>query len=159
MAILMSLGGLIICVLAGIALFLWRKVWANQRAIQSLESEKTQKRLDYIHDSINILAVSLLSDQVRVAEASIRLAVLLDNLELSCEQKHLFAPITEVYNRTRHIPTHERFNALKRSERRKFEAELQQIEAELEDRVKEAAKHIKSNPFGSGHAVTERAAS
>ena len=147
MKLLISLGGILVLLLSATALYLWRKVWAKKQAKKLREFEEHQTRLNYIHDSINVLAKSVLSDQVRVAEASIRMAVLLDNLDLSCEQKHLFAPITEVYNRTRHIPTHEQFSELSNQERSKCEKELREIELKLEHQVKEAAQHIKNNPF------------
>jgi nicotinamide mononucleotide adenylyltransferase len=76
------------------------------------------------------------------------MAVLLDNLPLSCDSKHRFKAVFDVYNRSRHIPTHSKWEALEKKERRKFEKELQGIEREFEARVKEVASHIKQNPFG-----------
>lgn len=113
MAALITLGALIVLALSGVAIHLWRKVWAAERrqregAQQQLNHDA---RMEHIHDSLQLLANSVLNDQVRIAEAGIRMAILLDNLNLNCEEKHRLSPITEVYNRTRHIPTHERLNA------------------------------------------------
>ncbi|MDX1692247.1 MAG: DUF2489 domain-containing protein [Ketobacteraceae bacterium] len=145
-------GGLIIVVLGVIAWRMWQKVWDNEKRIREYQAEveqNEQKRLAYIHESINVIAAAVLDDQVRVAEAGIRMAVLLDNLPLSCDSKHRFKPLFDIYNRSRHIPTHSKWEALEKKERRAFERELQGIEREFESQVKEIASHIKQNPFGN----------
>lgn len=148
-AALITLGALIILALSGVAIHLWRKVWAAERR----QREGTQQqlnheaRMEHIHDSLQLLANSVLNDQVRIAEAGIRMAILLDNLNLSCEEKHRLSPITEVYNRTRHIPTHERLNSLAKNERKKYQKEVRLIEEELAHAVKEAARHITDPDF------------
>lgn len=149
------LGIVIIVALAVVAWRLWNQVWKAEADIEKQQQEARDnalKRLDHIHESVNVIAAALLDDQVRVAEACIRMAVLLDNLPLSCDSKHRFAPIFEVYNRTQHIPTHSKWNELEKKERRKFEHELFSLESEFGDKVKEAARFIKENPFGKSTA-------
>lgn len=149
MVILAALGVSIIAVLAVIAALLWRRVWAAERIQREQVNQhlNEEAKLNHIYESLHVLALSALNDQVRIAEAGVRMAVLLDNLDLKCEEKHLFAPITEIYNRTRHMPTHERLNALEKSERRRFEKELREIEKELSEGIKEAARHITDGSF------------
>lgn len=149
---LLILGVTAIGVLALIAWRMWRQVWAKEQQIKAYQEEvkvNAQKRLDHIHESLNVIAAAVLDDQVRIAEAGIRMAVLLDNLPLSCDSKHRFAPVFEIYNRSRHIPTHSRWEALEKKERRAFEKELRGLEQEFEAQLKEIAKHIKENPFGN----------
>lgn len=146
------LGLVVIVVLSVVAWRLWQKVWKTEAELEQKRKEAQEneiKRLDHIHESVNVIASALIDDQVRVAEACIRMAVLLSNLPLSCDSKHRFNPIFEVYNRTQHIPTHSKWNELDKKERRKFEQELFAIEKEFTDQVMEAAKHIKENPFGN----------
>ena len=146
------LGIVVIVVLSVVAWRLWKQVWRAEATLEEKRKEAQEnqiKRLDHIHESVNVIASALLDDQVRVAEACIRMAVLLDNLPLSCDSKHRFAPIFEVYNRSQHIPTHSKWNELDKKERRKFEHELFALESELGDKAKEAAKYIKENPFGN----------
>lgn len=149
---LIALGVVIIVALAVVAWRLWNKVWEKEKQIRAYQEEvkaNAQKRLDYIHESLNVIAAALLDDQVRVAEAGIRMAVLMDNLPLSCDSKHRFAPVFEIYNRSRHIPTHSKWDALEKKERRAFEKELQGLEKEFETQMKEIASYIKENPFGN----------
>lgn len=149
---LVSIGVVVIVVLAVIAWRLWQQVWDKEKQLQAHQEEvkaNAQKRLDHIHESLNVIAAAVLDDQVRVAEAGIRMAVLLDNLPLSCDSKHRFAPFFEIYNRSRHIPTHSKWEALEKKERRAFEKELWQLEQEFDAQVKELARYIKENPFGN----------
>ena len=148
------LGGLIVVALAVVALRLWRQVWQREEEIKEYQKQvlvNEQKRTDHIHESLNVIANALLDDQVRVAEASIRMAVLMSNLPLSCDSKHRFAPVFEVYNLTQHIPTHSKWKSLDRAQQRKFEKELQSIEKEYADRIHDIAKYIKANPFGEDY--------
>ncbi|MCG8671473.1 MAG: DUF2489 domain-containing protein [Pseudomonadales bacterium] len=152
-------GVVVVIALFVVAWRLWRRVWQNEADLKARQKEVEAneiKRLDHIHQSINVIAAALIDDQVRVAEAGIRMAVLLDNLPLSCDSKHRFAAIFEVYNRTQHIPTHTAWNELDKKQRRAYEQELFALESELGEQVKEAARYIKENPFGIGqpHEVT-----
>ena len=145
------LGCLVIVILSGFAWRLWRQVWKQEEEIKEYQKQvlvNERKRTEHIHESLNVIANALLDDQVRVAEASIRMAVLMSNLPLSCDSKHRFAPVFEVYNLTQHIPTHSKWKTLDKQQRRKFEKELQSIEKEYDERIKAIAEHIKSNPFG-----------
>lgn len=146
------LGVVIVVVLAVVAWRMWQKVWdqeAKIKAHQEQVQQNEQKRLDHIHDSLNVIAAALLDDQVRIAEAGIRMAVLLSNLPLSCDSKHRFAPLFEIYNRTQHIPTHDKWKSLEKKQKRAFEKELTALEKEFETQVKEIASYIKENPFGN----------
>jgi predicted nucleic acid-binding Zn ribbon protein len=149
MVLIIGLGVTLIVILAAISIVLWRKVWAIERVQRervkfSLENET---RTNHIFDSLYVLAHSVSSDQVRIAEAGIRMATLLDYFELTCEEKHLFEPIIQVYNRTRHIPTHNSLNVLDKKERFQFEKELRMIERELSEGVKKAARYITDTSF------------
>lgn len=146
------IGGLVVVALAVIAWRMWRQVWKQEAQLKANQQEievNEQKRLDHIHESLNVIAAALLDGQVRVAEAGIRMAVLLSNLPLNCDSKHRFAPLFEIYNRSQHIPTHSRWNELDKKQRRAYEKELRTLENEFENQVKEIASYIKENPFGN----------
>ncbi|PIE41161.1 MAG: hypothetical protein CSA49_04845 [Gammaproteobacteria bacterium] len=156
MVVLLSVVGvLIIAVLAAVAWYLWQKVWKAEAQLQQQQKEAQEselKRLDHIYESLNVIAAALLEGQVRVAEACIRMAVLLSNLPLNCDSKHRFAAIFEVYNRSQHIPTHSKWQELDKKERRRFEQELLAIESEFSEQIMAAAQYIKENPFGNGQS-------
>lgn len=148
--------GLVVLALAVAAGYLWVKVWRleKQQKLQQQEYEKQkveaeQKRLDYIHESLNVIARAVLDGQCPVTEGCIRMAVLLDNLPLDCDSKHRFSVIFEVYNVTRHIPTHDNWKSLSRKEQRRFEQEMFALEKQHLDAVQEAMAYVRDHPFGS----------
>ncbi len=153
---------LVVLVLSVIAWSMWQKVFAARKAETIAKEEKNeaqalaaQEKIDYIFESLNVIASSLLDDQVRVAEGCIRMAVLMDNLPLSCESKHYFLPVFEVYNQTRHIPTHEQWKALDRKQQKAFEQELFAIEKRMFEPVKEIMLAVKVKPFSMQNYIKQ----
>jgi len=148
---------LVVLVLAIVAGSLWWKVWRinrqQQQMPQDLEGQRAQteqNRLDYIHESLNVIAAAVLDNQCPITEGCIRMAVLLDNLPLDCDTKHRFSVVFEVYNATRHIPTHSNWKALERKQQRKHEQEMWTLEQQHNDAVMELMSYVKVNPFGKG---------
>ncbi|AUM13938.1 DUF2489 domain-containing protein [Ketobacter alkanivorans] len=147
----------VVLVLAGVAAWLWYKVWRNtqqeqqmQGQLQQQQAQTEQNRIDYIHESLNVIACAVLDKQCPVTEGCIRMAVLLDNLPLDCDTKHRFSVVFEVYNATRHIPTHSSWKALGRKQQRKFEQEMLALEREHDTAVMELMAYVKGNPFSRG---------
>lgn len=146
-------GGMAIVVLAlaAITARLWWQVGQQNRKIREQADQKAQKeldRIDYIYESLNVIARAVLDDQCPVTEGCIRMAVLMDNLSLDCDTKHRFSPIFTIYNATRHIPTHSSWKALERKQQRTFEREMRALEREHEQTVRELMAFVKDNPFG-----------
>ncbi|OUS04748.1 hypothetical protein A9Q81_05610 [Gammaproteobacteria bacterium 42_54_T18] len=153
---------LVVLVLSVVAWNMWQKVFATREAEKIAKREKNeaqalaaQEKIDYIFESLNVIASSLLNDQVRVAEGCIRMAVLMDNLPLSCESKHYFLPVFEVYHQTRHIPTHEQWKALDRKQQKAFEQELFAIEKRMLEPVKEIMVAVKDKPFSMQNYIKQ----
>jgi hypothetical protein len=147
----------VVVALAAVAAWLWIKVWRLnqqqakvQELLQQRQSETEQNRIDYIYESLNVIASAVLDKQCSVTEGCIRMAVLLDNLPLDCDTKHRFSVLFEVYNATRHIPTHSSWKALDRKSQRRFEQEMMSLEQQHDDAVMELMAHVKRNPFGKG---------
>lgn len=149
MVFMMGFGIILVLVLSAVAITLWRRVWIAERIQREKAAEQlnNEARMNHIYDSLHVLASSVLNDQLRIAEAGIRMAILLDNINLTCAEKHLLSSITEIYNRTRHIPTHERLTTLDKTQRRQYEKELREIESELSASIKEAAQYITQPDF------------
>lgn len=147
----------VVFALAGVALYLWLKVWRMQKLqkamevqLESQKAETEQKRIDYIHESLNVIAKAVLDGQCPVTEGCIRMAVLLDNISLDCDSKHRFSVIFEIHNATRHIPTHDQWKALGRQDQRKFQQEMLTIEKQHLQTVQDLMTHVRDNPFGHG---------
>ncbi|RLU01099.1 DUF2489 domain-containing protein [Ketobacter sp.] len=148
---------LVVMVLAGVAGWLWWKVWRMgrqqaqmQQQLEQQRARSEQDRLDYIHESLNVIASAVLDNQCPITEGCIRMAVLLDNLPLDCDTKHRFSVVFEVYNATRHIPTHSQWKALERKHQRKFEQEMWALERKHNEAVMDVMAYVKGHPFGKG---------
>ena len=153
---------IIVLVLGVVAWRMWRQVFAlqTQQKEAAIAKEKAdaiaaQEKIDYIFESLNVIASSVLDDQVRLAEACIRMSVLMDSLPLSCESKHFFSPIFEVYNQTRHIPTHENWKALDRKQQKSFKQESFSIESKLNEPVKEIMLSVREKPFSMQNYIKQ----
>lgn len=141
-------------VLAVVAIVMWRRVW-QQRAqqAQALEmahvraAQTEQERLAYIHESVHVIATAVLEGQCPLPEGCLRLAVLLDNLPLGCDEKHALRPLFEVYERIRHVPTHTDFRTLERKERQRFKQLLFQVEQSHGEAVHAALKALLAQPL------------
>lgn len=149
--------GTVVFVLAVVAAVLWVKVWRlqkqqklqhAQREIEKAQAE--QKRNDYIHESLNVIARAVLDGQCPITEGCIRMAVLLGNMSLDCDTKHRFSIVFEIYNATRHIPTHDQWKALPRKDQRKFEQEMLVLEKQHKATIEEVMAFVRDNPFGNG---------
>lgn len=157
MVLLFTALSLLVLVLMGVAGWLWFKVWKINHQQKQMQAQLTQQqaqteqnRIDYIYESLNVIASAVLDQQCPVTEGCIRMAVLLDNLPLDCDTKHRFSVVFEVYNATRHIPTHSQWKALDRKTQRGYEREMMALEREHEQAVKDAMAYVKHNPFGKG---------
>jgi len=146
---------LLVLVLAVVTARLWWQVGQQKKAQQRLQQAQVERqakveqdRIQYIYDSLNVIARAVLDDQCPITEGCIRMAVLMDNLSLDCDTKHRFAPIFTIYNATRHIPTHSNWKALERKQQRTFKQEMFALEREHADTVRELMAYVRDNPFG-----------
>ncbi|CUS47771.1 MAG: protein of unknown function DUF2489 [Idiomarinaceae bacterium HL-53] len=92
------------------------------------------KRLAYIHESILTIAKAMQQEQCPLSEGCIRIAVLLDNLP---DAKHAkfeqrFPKIHEMYEKIKHMPTHDARKQFPKDEIRKLDKEREALEIELE---------------------------
>ncbi len=132
------LGGLLIAGLAGYALYLWRQVWARQRAQAKAERE----RLERIGGDLQILAGSLLEGQLPLIEGAIRIKVLLDNYDSQlsrdqrCEVFHL------LFEATAEVPTHSAWKALDKQQRRQHEKRFNELELQHKAAARSAARWL-----------------
>ena len=145
----------IVLALAVVTARLWWKVDQQNKAQQHLQQEQKarqaqveQDRIDYIYESLNVIARAVLDDQCPMIEGCIRMSVLMDNLSLDCDTKHRFAAVFKVYNATRHIPTHGNWKALDRKQQQSFKQEMFTLEREHAETVRELMVFVRDNPFG-----------
>lgn len=152
---LIGVGLLVILVLA---LYIFKLLKAEQQRKRELQAreqrlaDEAQKQRDYLLESIRVISSALLNDdKITLTEGCIRLKVMIDNLDPTLHQDSAFDVFDEVYNRTRHIPILADWRDLERKEKRKFEREMQAIEAECEARIRSAAAELLKHPMHDPH--------
>lgn len=149
LSILILLGALIIIVLAVIAGRLVFQVYRKQKEreqklkAQELANQQAQReQREWINKSIQILAQALHNQELTLTEASIRIAGLLDTLDVNGEVKTEFSAFYQLREKTSHIPYLQAWQNLSNAEQRKFDLERLNHEATFNDFVMDAAKRI-----------------
>ena len=144
----------LVLVLAAVAASLWWKVLNVQRQQKLMAEQMAQeraanesKRLDFLCESVNVIARAVLDGQCPVIEGCIRLAVLLDNLSLDCDSKHRFSVVFEIYDQTRHIPSHDNWKALPRKQQLRYQQEMHKLEQQHQEAIREAMEQVRAKPF------------
>lgn len=131
--ILMIVGGLIIAGLSVYAGILLARVRSQNKALAANQA----KRLNYLHESIETIAKAMQQEQCPLSEGCIRIAVLLDNLP-NAEKSGFaerFPVIHDMYERIKHMPTHEARKQVPKQELRKLDREREGYEIELEQGI------------------------
>lgn len=150
LGIIATLGVLIIALLSGIAVWLHYRVYQQQKARQQIQAEqdsKAREQRERINTSIQILAQAVLSDELTLTEASIRISVLLDSLDINDEVRNEFSAFYQLRQRTAHIPILGAWKSLDRQQQKQFDLERWRYEMDFTDFVMDAAQRIRSRRF------------
>src|SRR5690606_2972207 len=100
-----------------------------------------------INKSIQILAMATQKEELTLTEASIRISVLLDSLDVSDGVRTEFSACYQLRERTAHIPILTAWKSLDRKQQKEFDIERLRYEATFGDFVMDAAKRIESRDF------------
>jgi hypothetical protein len=145
MTLLFGLGFIIILVLSIYAAILWKQVYDKKNQIKANESafiEQQEKQLQYIHESLNVIAKSMRDKQCPLIEGCIRIKVLLDQLQLPEPLKQELDIFARIYEKTNHIPTHQAWKDLKLKQRHQFTAEMDQLATKHEQDILSGAAQL-----------------
>jgi len=137
-AVLLGVGVLLIAALAGYALYLWRRVWRNEK--QQAEVQARQ-RAELAAD-LRILASCLLDEQVPLIEGAIRIKVLLDNYDTGLGQDPRCQVFQELFEATSQVPTHAAWRSLDKAERRRHEAAFSALELQHKAEARRSARWL-----------------
>lgn len=135
---LLLAGLLLIAALAVYAWHLWRRVWAQQRA----RDEAREERQDRLGGDLNILASSLLDEQLPLIEGAIRIKVLLDNYDSALSNDSRCQVFHRIFDATADVPTHAAWKALDKTERRRFEKRFNELELQHKAAARTAARWL-----------------
>lgn len=104
-----------------------------------------EERHQYLQDSIRLVASAILHDEkMTLTEGCIRLKVLLENFRPQLLLQEAYAVITEVHDKTSHIPIKEEWQALPKKLKRSYEQEMRALEAEHQQAVETIARELSS---------------
>jgi hypothetical protein len=150
--LLLAFAILIVMALSVYAISLIIKVIKQNGQIKTLKAEhelkqrdlelKAKEKDEYIRHSLAVLASSLKDKQITPAEASIRIAGLLDFLPLSDYNGSAASVFFEMRDQTQHIPKLAEFNALEPKERQDYFEEISKIEAQYAEQLPYAIESL-----------------
>jgi nitric oxide reductase activation protein len=144
----------IVVVLAGVAgsllvrLYRLRSAQAKKLTEQALASDlAVRERRLFLNRSIQILAQALAQNELSSTEASMRIAMLLDSLDVTAAVRTEFSAFYQLREVTVHIPILEAWASLSVKQQRQYDIERLQQEATYGDFVADAAKRIQGREF------------
>lgn len=129
---------LVVAVLGGYALHLWRKVWRSE---QQQAAAQARQHAELAAD-LRVLASSLLAEQVSLIEGSIRIKVLLDNYDAALGQDPRCQVFQTLFEATSQVPTHAAWKALDKTERRRHEATFSALELQHKAEARRSARWL-----------------
>lgn len=138
-------GILIIAVLVAVAIFLhWQLHLRKKRDAQLLAEQEARiaKMRQEAINSLRIIAKSYLSEQVELAEASIRISRVMDSLELNEAQRTPYRVFDQIHSQLAHIPILSDWKALSKKEKAAHLKTINQVEKEYQDFAKDAVKQL-----------------
>ncbi|SDZ83170.1 DUF2489 domain-containing protein [Microbulbifer marinus] len=147
---LLIVAALIIFALAVVAGHYLRRLKVAQKTQAQQLAELEQAAADQrqrVNDSIQIIARTLLDDGVGLTEASIRIRVLLDALQVEQGVRDEFVAFYQVAEKTNHIPILNDWKKLPRKKQFQYEMEMAKIEEEYKDFALDAARRILGRSF------------
>lgn len=136
--VLTGIGLVIITGLAAYAYTLRKEVLRRQ----AFREDEERRARENCLDNLEMVASSLLQEQVEVTEAAWRCKVLLEILDPRLMERESFRPFGEVHERTRHLSTHQARSELTPKERFKEDRERLAVEEELRESVRSAATAV-----------------
>lgn len=147
---ILVIAALIIVALSAVATYYClelRKARKRQKQQLAELAAAADEQRERVNTSIQIIAKTLLDEGVGLTEASLRIRVLLDSLQVESAVKEEFVAFYQVAEQTSHIPILEEWKKLSRKEKFAFEKEMARVESEYRDFALDAAKRILGRNF------------
>ncbi|WP_250656461.1 DUF2489 domain-containing protein [Alkalimarinus coralli] len=146
-------GGIVIGALIATALVLfiikkWKFIKQVEAAKKAQEEEQLEKQKKAV-ESIKIIALCMIEEQVELSEGCIRIKVLLDHVAPELHDQAPFNVFSMMYNATEHMPTHEARKQADKALIRKLDAERFELEKSFKQEIIDASKAIRDYPFGT----------
>ncbi|GAA0688112.1 hypothetical protein GCM10009104_12760 [Marinobacterium maritimum] len=120
-----------------------RRLREEQAKREAAAVAALEERHQYLQESIRLVASAILHDEkMTLTEGCIRLKVLLENFRPQLLQQDAYAVITEVHDKTSHIPIKEEWQALPKKLKRSYEQEMRELETQHLEAVQAVAREL-----------------
>lgn len=144
--VLLALAAMVIVALSAYAAYLWQQLFYQRKQQQALRERVQQQRLEWL-ESIKIIANVLVQEQANVTECAIRIKTLMDRYYNNDCPKPEFRPIYELAWATAHMPILDQRKQFSRQQIQAFDDEREDLEEQMGDEVRLAAKAVLSYEF------------
>ncbi len=147
---LLILASVILISLSGVAIFYLSKLSAlrtQQKAQEEVQAAAQKRQRDHTNKSIQILANAIGGGDITLTEASIRISVLLDSLDVPQSVRSECRGLYELRELTSHIPILQAWKEVGVSEKKLFNKEREVFELKCREQVLVAAIFLKGKSF------------
>src|SRR5690554_302358 len=133
-----------LCVSGILILFIIRQLRLLRSARQDRDAREARHSRQRLHlvESIQVLARTMLEDQVELSEGCIRIKVLLDNLAPELNEDPRFQIFQKMYESMEHMPTHEARQQTDKRFVRKLDHQRFRLERENQQAIRDAARAL-----------------
>ena len=135
---LLSAGLLLLLLLGGLALVLWRRLAAQQSAYARAEDDRQHR----LRDELRSLASGLLDGRLPLIEGAIRLKVVLDNYSIALSNHPRCRVFHRLFDATSGIPSHNGWKVLSDAERRAYERHFAELELQHQAEARQGARWL-----------------
>jgi type II secretory pathway pseudopilin PulG len=118
----------------------------NQQNLELL-MEDQQERREYAQQSIRLLTLGAIDEQLPLIEACIRINGLFDFMGHDEARRQPYTVFADVAAKTRHIPTKDDWKALKRKEKRGHEQLMLGLEKQYKKEILAALARLKDSHY------------
>ena len=131
-----------ILIIAGLA-FYAGSLLARLRKQRDIRDHAIAKRNENLYQSIETISLAMQQEQCPLSEGALRVTVLLDHLAIPERKENEqtfereYPAIHQMYERIKHMPTHEARKKYPRKEIRAMDAEREGFEVELEKGIQD----------------------
>ncbi|MCC5879546.1 MAG: DUF2489 domain-containing protein [Idiomarina sp.] len=131
-----------ILIIVGLA-FYAGSLLAKLRRQRDIRDKAIAKRNENLYQSIETIALAMSQDQCPLSEGALRVTVLLDHLALPGREENdrtfeaEYPAIHDMYERIKHMPTHEARKKFPRKEIRAMDEQREGYETELEQGIQQ----------------------
>ncbi|MCP5208279.1 MAG: DUF2489 domain-containing protein [Hahellaceae bacterium] len=119
----------------------WTRIRLGEKIAQQKNEQKEQSRRE-IKSGLRVLSLSLIEEQIDLAEGCIRIKVLLDAIAPELHNQPDFAVFNMMYEETSHMPTHGARQEMDKRFRRKLDKQRFELESRHRTQIKSAATKL-----------------